>query len=72
MKIELVKEVKVKPCPLCCSTAFLHTNMDGSATANNLHTRQQFWVKCDDLQCGCTINATESRDEALKRWNQRW
>jgi hypothetical protein len=85
---------KLKPCPLCCSQAFLHTDSDGVRTtpdglAEELdvdwsHLRSmrsgnepvsqyaQFWVKCNDLDCGCTVNATKDRNSAINRWNQRW
>ena len=61
---------KLKPCPLCCSQAFLHTDSDGVRTTPDGYA--QFWVKCNDLDCGCMVNATKDRNSAINRWNQRW
>jgi hypothetical protein len=33
--------------------------------------RKQFWVKCDDLQCGCTTAPFDHPDKALELWNRR-
>ena len=50
MKAKLNDNEKVKVCPLCASKAFLCADRIASGKAF-------FWVKCDNLQCGCTINS---------------
>jgi hypothetical protein len=70
MKVDLGDNVKIKTCPLCRAKAFLHTNDDGLRNLSGRHV--QFWPKCDNLDCGCTINAAKDQQTALDRWNQRW
>ena len=65
MKTDLTINEHVLPCPLCTSPAFLHT-----VTANTFD-EPFFWVKCDDLQCGCTIASVRDRALALSIWNRR-
>ena len=65
MKAKLNDNEKVKVCPLCASKAFLCADRIASGKAF-------FWVKCDNLQCGCTINSDKDRKTVLTRWNQRW
>jgi len=65
MKVDLNEKVELKPCPLCASEAFLHTNSDPGRVS------RRFWVKCDNLQCGCTTDSAEDGAVALARWNQR-
>ena len=61
----IVEELKdaAQPCPLCGAEAFLRTNDPGYG--------QQFWVKCDDLECGCTTAPFDHQDKALELWNRR-
>jgi hypothetical protein len=40
----------VDPCPLCGDNAYLHS--DGGT-----RSRPRFWVKCDNIDCGCTLNS---------------
>lgn len=54
---------KVKSCPLCASEAFLHTDRNFGGVF--------FWVKCDSIQCGCTVKAVKDQALALSLWNQR-
>jgi hypothetical protein len=63
MKIDTSE--KIKPCPLCCSEAFLHEDKTKLSS-------KFFWVKCDNHGCGCTINSGKDSNKVLKRWNQRW
>ena len=63
MKI-LDTTIEVAACPVCGTEAFSHTN-------RTVNLDPQFWPKCDNLQCGCTINANKDRAEALARWNRR-
>ena len=63
MKI-LDTNIEVAACPVCGTEAFLHTNRTSRGNS-------QFWPKCDNLQCGCTINAGKDREEVLARWNRR-
>ncbi len=65
MKADLLATENIEPCPLCASAAFLHT------TDINSSSPTLFWVKCDNLQCSCTITATKDRTSTLARWNER-
>ena len=55
MKI-LDTNIEVAACPVCGTEAFLHTKL-------TIRGNSQFWPKCDNLQCGCTINAGKDREE---------
>ena len=64
MRVELDESTKVKPCPLCGDEAFLHT--DTTLLGSTL-----FWIKCPNLQCGCTANSSDDREKTLAGWNRR-
>ena len=66
MVIELEKG-QVKSCPLCASESSLRTNDEGA----NGKIVKRFWVKCNNLDCGCTTDSAKDKDSALTRWNQR-
>lgn len=55
---------RLKSCPLCGGNTFMHTNRTSAGDS-------QFWVKCDNLQCGCTANAKKAQADALAAWNRR-
>ena len=63
MKI-VVTHAKAAACPLCGDEAFLHEDQPryGDSVC---------WVKCNNLQCGCTINSHKDRATALALWNRR-
>ena len=63
MKIELEKGA-VANCPLCGNEAFLHEDQPRYGDSAS-------WVKCNNLQCGCTINSQKDQAAALALWNRR-
>jgi len=66
MIVEIEKATGVRACPLCGAESHLRTNRC------NTVEREQFWVKCSDLQCGCTTSSEADRDKALAKWNRRF
>jgi Lar family restriction alleviation protein len=63
MIVEVTKSTKVRSCPLCGDEAFLHSD------STSRHTL--FWVKCVNLQCGCTVKASDDQEKILAGWNRR-
>ena len=70
MIVELNKD-RVKPCPLCADEAFLHTKPRDPLNRGACGS-QLFWIKCNNPQCGCTLNSDEDQSVVLDRWNKRW
>ena len=64
MKVESTVNLKVKMCPLCASEAFLHTSRTSGS-------EPFFWIKCNNLECGCTVQAVKDHTLALNIWNRR-
>jgi len=67
MTVTLPSNVTLRPCPLCGGEALLKTNND----AQSMSRTPQFWVKCNDLDCGVTLNASRDQDKIVKKWNTR-
>lgn len=67
MKVDVI-DVPIRTCPLCGGPAFLKANNFGPSVKMS---NRQYWVKCNDLDCGCTIDAVSDQAMAVKRWNQR-
>jgi hypothetical protein len=59
----------IRPCPLCGGAAFLKTNIDASDKRVGSH--KQFWVKCDSLNCGITLDPLPDQTAIVQRWNKR-
>lgn len=60
----IVESEKVKVCPLCADKSFLHVDRSNLTPL--------YWIKCNNLQCGCTLNPDKDRQVVLDRWNKRW
>lgn len=67
MKVE--HQSDLLPCPFCGGPAFLKTDNNDFCTKQG--ARRQYWVKCDLLDCGATINSDLDSKAVAGRWNRR-
>jgi predicted RNA-binding Zn-ribbon protein involved in translation (DUF1610 family) len=62
MTLEIPDDVTLHPCPLCGSHPLLKTN----ATVNS---QPQYWLKCENPECGFSHAAACYQQFAINRWN---
>lgn len=63
----------LRPRPLCGGVAFLKTNTDVNYEpyVNRHNAQSQFWIKCDSLDCGVTLDSLPDQKQIVQRWNRR-
>lgn len=55
-------EVTLLPCPACDSPVKL-------TGGDEWHNQHEFWIACENRECGCCRVGDTVREECIKRWN---
>lgn len=53
---------ELKPCPACGALVNI-TGGDG------WHNQHEFWICCENEECGCVRVGDTEREECIRRWN---
>lgn len=69
MIVELQEGESVRDCPLCGEPGVLRS--EGIMLNNTNFPTPNYWVKCSDKACRCTINSSINRQQVLDSWNRR-
>ena len=53
---------ELKPCPACGAPVNI-------AGGDEWHNQHEFWICCENKECGCVRVGDTEREECIRRWN---
>lgn len=53
---------KLKPCPSCGASVRI-------TGGDEWHNQHEFWICCENKECGCVRVGDTEREECIRRWN---